>query len=323
MIIEQGYGAYLGVLSWEGYKMRTRVIIHSDGACSGNPGPGGWSAMIRIESAAGTERVLIRGGAPNTTNNAMELSGAEAGLAYIGTRPDLRSAEITLRSDSEYVLKGLKDWLPGWKRRGWTNAAGDPVKNRELWERLDVLKSRIEEAGPLHLEHVRGHSGDPENEAADAAAVAARDLSRTRSAPWSDPAAPVEDRASPSSEAEAFRVEAEARGYRRYQDPFHHQRSGYLFSMQNRVRDGADTLYFVNVDVWDMGALSHGKLSRLSLEANVQFNTGDGHDGEYVNVKTPFQGFEGTEAFFAKMWSQMGFGRYERAEPDVDAPAQP
>jgi ribonuclease HI len=306
--------------------MRTRVIIHSDGACSGNPGPGGWSAMIRVESSGGTERVLFRGGSPNTTNNAMELSGAEAGLAYVRTRPDLRGAEITLRSDSEYVLKGLKDWLPGWKRRGWTNAAGDPVKNRELWERLDALKSRIEEAGPLHLAHVRGHSGDPENEAADAAAVAARDLSRTRSAPWSERVVspqPLPEGAGPGAEAAAFQEEAEARGYRRYQDPFHHRRTGYLFSMQSRVRDGSDTLYFVNVDVWDVGAVSHGTLSRLSLEATVQFNTGDGHEGEYVNVKTPFQGFEATEAFFAKMWSSMGFGRYERAEPDADAPAQP
>lgn len=306
--------------------MRTRVIIHSDGACSGNPGPGGWSATVRVEGAQGTERILLRGGDPQTTNNVMELSGAAAGLAYVLSRPELRGAALTLRSDSEYVLKGLRDWLPGWKRRGWRSAAGDPVKNQALWERLDDLKSRIEGHGDLDLVHVRGHSGDPENEAADAAAVAARDLSRTRSAPWSDPPAPIEDRvvgASPDAEAEAFRTEAEARGYSRYRDPFRHQRSGYLFSMQNRVREGADTLYFVNVDVWDMGALSHGSLSRLSLEANVQFNTRDGHDGAYVNVKTPFQGFESTEAFFAQMWSQMGFGRYERAEPDQDAPMIP
>jgi hypothetical protein len=206
------------------------------------------------------------------------------------------------------------------------------VKNQPLWERLDALKSGIERAGSLELVHVRGHSGDPENEAADAAAVAARDLSRSRTAPWSDPAVPM-DAAGPGAargpghleEAAAFQAEAEARGYRRYQDPFHHKRSGYLFSMQRRETEGADTLYFLNIDVWDLGALSLGTVSRLSLEANVQFNTGDGHDGAFVNVKTPFNGFDATETFFARMWGVMGFGRYERADPvDPDtAPCDP
>jgi len=298
--------------------MRTRIIIHSDGACSGNPGPGGWSATIRVESGEGTERVLLRGGDPMTTNNAMELSGAAEGLARALSRPDLSGSQVTLRSDSEYVLKGLRDWLPGWKKRGWRSASGDPVKNQPLWERLDLLKAGIERVASLDLVHVRGHSGDPENEAADRAAVAARDLSRSRSAPWSDAPVPFDGEGpvpGPVAEAADFQAEAEGRGYRRYQDPYHHKRPGYLFSMQNRVRDGGDTLYFLNVDVWDIGALSLGKETRLSLETNVQFNTGDRHEGTWVNVKTPFEGFEATESFYARMWGVMGFGRYERADP--------
>lgn len=294
------------------------IIIHSDGACSGNPGPGGWSALLEIRRGSDTERRLLRGGGPDTTNNVMELTGAANGLAHAldicGDR-----APIRLRTDSEYVLKGIRDWSAGWERRGWRTAAGDPVKNRDLWERLLELKGRA--GGRLGLEHVRGHAGDPGNEAADAAAVAARDESRLRTAPWADPPRALEE-ASPDEgpsarEAAAlFEEEASARGYRRYRDPFHHGKSGYLFSMQLRVREGEDTLYFLNVDAWDIGALSRGSDTRLSLEASVQFNTRDGHDGAPVTVKTPFEGFEGAESFFSRMWATMGFGRYERAEPE-------
>lgn len=130
--------------------------------------------------------------------------------------------------------------------------------------------------------------------------------------------------AAPSSAAEEatlFEAEAELRGYRRYSDPFHNSKSGYLFSMQLRVQDGADTLYFVNVDAWDMGELSRGQMTRLSLEAHVQFRTADDNEGDFVNVTTPFRGFEEMEAFFSRMWQAMGFGRYERVDlgPTVGA----
>ena len=297
------------------------IIIHSDGACSGNPGPGGWSACLELRRDGGTERVLLRGGAPETTNNVMELTGAANGLAYAIDLVQGDGVLIRLRSDSEYVLKGITDWSAGWQKRGWRTASGDPVKNRDLWERLVELRGRAGRIARLELSHVRGHAGDPENEAADAAAVAARDESRARTAPWADPPRPLETVAAgsaPSATDEAARFEAEAagRGYRRYRDPFHHSKTGYLFSMQLRVREGADTLYFVNLDAWDMGVVTRGQLHRLSLEANVQFYDRDGHLEEYVNVKTPFRGFEETEALFARMWSAMGFGRYERAEPD-------
>lgn len=294
------------------------IIIHSDGACSGNPGPGGWSALLEMRRGSDTERRLLRGGSPDTTNNVMELTGAANGLAHaldlLGER-----GRVRLRTDSEYVLKGLRDWSEGWARRGWRTASGDPVKNRDLWERLAEIKGRAGDR--LTLEHVRGHTGDPENEAADAAAVAARDESRARTAPWADPPLalagdPEQASSSAHDEAAQFEAEAAGRGYRRYQDPFHHRKGGYLFSMQLRVREGADTLYFVNLDAWDMGVATRGQLHRLSLEANVQFYDRDGHLEEYVNVKTPFRGFEETEALFARMWSVMGFGRYERAEPD-------
>lgn len=301
--------------------MPTEIIIHSDGACSGNPGPGGWSACLDIRRGGVDTQVLLRGGSPVTTNNAMELSGAANGLAYALTRPEAEGAIIRLRSDSEYVLKGLRDWAPGWQKRGWRTASGDPVKNRELWERLMELKGQAEWSGQLELTHVRGHSGDPGNEAADAAAVAARDLSQRRTADWADPPEPIAPSGpsgvspfAPDAEAGAFEAEAVGRGYRRYRDPFHDKKSGYLFSMQLRVRENDDTLYFLNVDLWDMGRLSRGHDPRISMEANAQFHTEDGNDGHHVNISTPFRGFEETEAFFGQMWSSMGFGRYERAE---------
>lgn len=304
------------------------IVIHSDGACSGNPGPGGWSACLEIRDAGGTRQVVLRGGAPHTTNNVMELSGAANGLAYALELNGAGSAKIRLRTDSEYVLKGLREWSANWKRRGWKTAAGDPVKNRDLWERLSDLQDQAGRQGSLELEHVRGHSGDPGNEAADKAAVAARDLSRRRTAAWADPPEMVSPDGAggakpdgPSEEADTFRSEAEERGYIRFRDPFHNNKSGYLFSMQLRVRDGADTLYFVNVDAWDMGTLSRGQMPRLSLEANVQFHDEHENQGDYANVTTPFRGFEETEAFFSRMWGAMGFGRYERADPGPEAGA--
>lgn len=299
-----------------------QIIIHSDGACSGNPGPGGYAATVRREGAGPSDTFLVRGGDPNTTNNAMELSGAAAGLAYVLTLPDLSGARVRLRSDSEYVLKGLKDWVPGWKRKGWRTAAGDPVKNRALWEQLDTLRTRVEAVAKLDLEHVRGHSGDPENEAADRAAVAARDLSRAEQAPWSEGPEPVTvpDMSVREAEIAKFEADAVAHGYNRFRDASHHRQPSYLFSVQKRIFQGDDTLYFVNLDVWDLSSIARDAQDPLMVEVKAQFFTGDDMKGEWVNVSTPFTGFPEAEAFLERIWSAMGFGRYQTAPDPAPAP---
>lgn len=140
-----------------------RVIAAAcDGACSGNPGPGGWGALLRFED--GTVREL-GGAAAATTNNRMELTAALALLEELRSLPHHPS--LRLRTDSRYLVDGLTKWLAGWKRKGWRTASGAPVLNRDLWEALD--QARL--PGVL-LEHVRGHSGDPDNERCDAIAVA-------------------------------------------------------------------------------------------------------------------------------------------------------
>jgi len=143
---------------------RPEVILFTDGACSGNPGPGGWAYLLRHPA---TERERAdSGGDPETTNNRMELLAVIRGLEAL-TRPSV----VDLYSDSQYVLKGLKEWMAGWKRRGWKTASKQPVKNRELWERLDELRSEHE----IRFHWVRGHSGHPENERVDRMAVEQRD----------------------------------------------------------------------------------------------------------------------------------------------------
>ena len=137
-----------------------QVEIHTDGACLGNPGPGGWAALLRH---GGTERELV-GGEADTTNNRMELMAAIAALEALKT-----SCEVTLHTDSQYVKKGIGEWLPNWIRRGWKTAGGDPVKNRDLWERLSAANTRHQ----VQWRWVRGHSGHPENERVDALARAA------------------------------------------------------------------------------------------------------------------------------------------------------
>ena len=130
------------------------ITIYSDGACKGNPGPGGWGAVLRY---GGAEK-RIKGGEPGTTNNRMELTAAIQAL------DSLREAcEVTLFTDSTYVMKGLNEWLPGWKRRGWRTADGKAVKNQDLWERLDAACARHK----IEWRWVKGHAGDPGNELAD------------------------------------------------------------------------------------------------------------------------------------------------------------
>ena len=130
------------------------IEIHTDGACLGNPGPGGWAALLRFGSR---ERELV-GGEPLTTNNRMELMAAIAGLEAL-TEP----CEVALHTDSRYVQQGIGEWMPNWVRRGWKTAGGDPVKNRDLWERLHAATLRHK----IDWRWVKGHSGDPDNERVD------------------------------------------------------------------------------------------------------------------------------------------------------------
>ena len=135
----------------------TRVEIFTDGACLGNPGPGGWAALLRCGA---TESELV-GGARHTTNNRMELMAAIAGLEAL-TRP----CSVQLTTDSRYVMDGIRSWLPAWKRNGWRTAARKPVKNTDLWQRLDTASARHE----VEWVWVRGHAGHAENERVDALA---------------------------------------------------------------------------------------------------------------------------------------------------------
>jgi ribonuclease HI len=140
-----------------------RVILAAcDGACSGNPGPGGWGALLRFEDGSLRE---WGGHAAATTNNRMELTAALEVLRALRTLP--RHPQLAILTDSRYLIDGLQTWMPGWKRKGWRTAGGGPVLNRDLWELLDGARL----AG-VALRHVRGHSGHPENDRCDAIAVA-------------------------------------------------------------------------------------------------------------------------------------------------------
>jgi ribonuclease HI len=138
------------------------VAAACDGACSGNPGPGGWGALLRFEDGSVQE---LGGADKATTNNRMELTAALALLECLKELP--RDPALVIRTDSRYLIDGFEKWLPGWKRKGWRTASGGAVLNRDLWEQLD--RARL--AG-LRLQHVRGHSGDPDNDRCDAIAVA-------------------------------------------------------------------------------------------------------------------------------------------------------
>ncbi len=142
---------------------RGRVVAAAtDGACSGNPGPGGWGALIRFEDGSVEE---FGGADPATTNNRMELKAALATLQRLAELP--LHPDLTLRTDSKYLIDGLGSWMAGWKRKGWRTAAGKPVLNQDLWQALD--QARLAE---VPLRHVKGHSGDPDNDRVDQIAVA-------------------------------------------------------------------------------------------------------------------------------------------------------
>ncbi|WP_427912454.1 ribonuclease HI [Ramlibacter sp. MMS24-I3-19] len=136
-----------------------QVVIYTDGACKGNPGPGGWGVLL--QSGATTKELY--GGETGTTNNRMEMTAVIQALSALK-----RPCAVTLYLDSQYVLKGITEWLPGWKAKGWRTAAKAPVKNAELWQRLDAL---VHGSGhTIDWRWVRGHNGDAGNERADALA---------------------------------------------------------------------------------------------------------------------------------------------------------
>lgn len=134
--------------------MTNKVEIYTDGACSGNPGPGGWGAILR---SGKTERELS-GGEAETTNNRMEMTAVIEALKALK-----RPCEVDLYTDSKYVMDGISEWLPGWKARGWKTADRKPVKNVDLWQEIDALVARHH----VRLHWVKGHAGHPENERAD------------------------------------------------------------------------------------------------------------------------------------------------------------
>jgi len=135
------------------------IDIYTDGACKGNPGPGGWGAWLK----SGDAQKELCGGELGTTNNRMEMTAVIEALAALK-----RPCKVTLHVDSQYVLKGMTEWLPGWKARGWKTASKEPVKNVDLWQRLDALVNSGEHQ--IDWRWVRGHNGDPGNERADALA---------------------------------------------------------------------------------------------------------------------------------------------------------
>jgi ribonuclease HI len=133
------------------------IYIYSDGACKGNPGPGGWGALL----VKGGHRKEISGGEANTTNNRMEMTAVIRALESLK-----HPSTVEVHTDSQYVQKGISEWMPGWKRRNWRTADGKPVKNQDLWLQLDSLS----QLHHIEWKWVRGHAGHPENERADALA---------------------------------------------------------------------------------------------------------------------------------------------------------
>ncbi|MET0154997.1 MAG: ribonuclease HI [Rickettsiales bacterium] len=131
-----------------------KVVIYTDGACKGNPGPGGWGAILRFGSA----QKNVSGGEADTTNNRMEITAAIEALASLK-----EPCEVELYTDSVYVQKGISEWLEGWKKKNWKTASRQPVKNVDLWQRLDAEAARHR----VEWKWVKGHSGHPENDLAD------------------------------------------------------------------------------------------------------------------------------------------------------------
>ena len=177
---------------------RGRVVAAAtDGACSGNPGPGGWGALIRFEDGSVEE---FGGADPATTNNRMELQAALATLQRLAELP--LHPDLTLRTDSKYLIDGLGSWMAGWKRKGWRTAAGKPVLNQDLWQALD--QARLAE---VPLRYVKGHSGDPDNDRVDQIAVAYSKGRKQTPLPSAAPTQPLVDSAPVSLQKLLTRME--------------------------------------------------------------------------------------------------------------------
>jgi ribonuclease HI len=138
--------------------MTAKLEIWTDGACKGNPGPGGWGVLM----VYGTHKKEMSGGELVTTNNQMELTAVIRALEAVR-----RPCPVRLHLDSSYVRDGITGWIHGWKKKGWKTASGSPVKNVELWQRLDRLVTEYEAKAPMEWVWVKGHAGDPGNERAD------------------------------------------------------------------------------------------------------------------------------------------------------------
>jgi ribonuclease HI len=141
------------------------IVVYTDGACEGNPGPGGWAAVLKFEEIVKE----VSGGEPATTNNRMEMQAAISALAVLN-----QECEVTLHTDSEYLKKGITEWVRGWKARGWMTMEKKPVKNQDLWRQLDKLSTKHK----VSWKWVKGHAGNPDNEKCDE--LARNEISKLR-----------------------------------------------------------------------------------------------------------------------------------------------
>ncbi|MCI1209481.1 MAG: ribonuclease HI [Treponema sp.] len=139
----------------------SEIIIFTDGGCSGNPGPGGWAAVILADG----KEIQLSGGAAQTTNNRMELSAAISALENVAGNPCMKNRGISIYSDSQYVKNGITVWIKGWKARGWKTADKKPVKNQDLWQKLDLLANSTGKT--VSWKWVKGHAGIKYNELCD------------------------------------------------------------------------------------------------------------------------------------------------------------
>ena len=139
--------------------MKNDIVIYTDGGCSGNPGPGGWGAVILADG----KDLRISGGEHNTTNNRMELMAAISALSTVANTPDFNNRPVSVYADSQYVKNGITSWITNWKKNGWRTAAKKPVLNQDLWQKLDALNSSLN----VSWNWVKGHAGIEYNEVCD------------------------------------------------------------------------------------------------------------------------------------------------------------
>ena len=139
--------------------MENEIVIYTDGGCSGNPGPGGWGAVILADG----KELRLSGGEHNTTNNRMELMAAISALSTVANTPDFNNRPVSVYADSQYVKNGITSWITNWKKNGWRTAAKKPVLNQDLWQKLDALNSSLN----VSWNWVKGHAGIEYNEVCD------------------------------------------------------------------------------------------------------------------------------------------------------------